>query len=483
MTKKSRRNRINTSTPKTQGTKEAPHSRPPISRENFLVAATVVGIAYLAVPLFLGIETHPGTPSTHNVPIFQTEDFTKSFAESIEERLLDEWQPGKSVTVKTIEDGNRGRGLFATKDIRKGEVIARVQYPDLEAEITREHPNLKSAVETALIKAVKRHSAWKWTTLTSGKVLSLLKFLLEDSLGEESIWDSFIQTIPRNVSNMAWYWTEAEKKCAVPRPNSNSLHLDLQVYHSVMADVKDSFPPLNEIYTKEKTEWAYLMLKTRGFGQYFLPVLHLANHNPLESVPAFLIPHAGTAVYVATHEIKAGHAVYTTYGPMTPVVTAEQYGFVEKSSAYIEIPSILEDLRKSERTKNEPLCNVEPVRLFGSVPTKVVGTKFKNAGHSTYFKAFMPDERSYACIRVLLQTERDTDVAAYIAEKLEVDYNRYKAMAEATHCQSDEGNFPLIREANEVSARLMWGALDVAKQGRDFKIPYPGIPTYIMNYS
>lgn len=481
MTKKSRRNRNQHRRDDTEesASKKVDTSKGLLSRDNILVAATVAGIAYLAWPLF-----HNGTaahPRRHdNIPIIQ-EEFKKSFADSIEERLLEEWQPGDAVTVKKIDDNNRG--LFATRDIPKGQVIARLQYPDLEAEINREYPTLKSSVQKALDRAINQHQAWKWATLTAGKVLSLLKFLQEDALGEESVWHSFIETVPRNLTSMAWYWSDEEKKCIVPRHTFKVLQLDRQVYHTVMEEVKEIFPPLAEIYTKERVEWAYLTLKTRGFGQYFLPVLHLANHNPLEAVPAFLIPKSNTAVYVATNKIKAGDPVYTSYGPMTPVVMAEQYGFVDPSSAYFEVPSILVDILESERTKDEPLCNTEPVRFFGSVPTKTVGTTFKNAGHSTYFKAFMPDERSYACIRVLLQTERDTDVAGYIAEKLEVDYNRYKAMETAPHCQSEEGNFPLIRNANQVQARLLWGALDVAKKGRDFIIAYPDIPTYIMNYS
>ena len=97
-------------------------------------------------------------------------------------------------------------------------------------------------------------------------------------------------------------------------------------------------------------------------------------------------------------------------------------------------------------------------------------------------QAFMPTELAYACIRVLLQTERDTDVAGYIAEKLEKDLTQYTAMLNNAACQSSEGNFPLIRQANEATAKLLAGALEVAADGRDWKIPYPDIPTYIMNY-
>ena len=98
------------------------------------------------------------------------------------------------------------------------------------------------------------------------------------------------------------------------------------------------------------------MLKTRGFGHFFLPVLvHLANHNPLKSVPAFIVPDKGKAgVYVTTHNMEAGDPVYTSYGTLSsPVVAAEQYGFVETAehSAFFEVPSIHEELLTSERNK------------------------------------------------------------------------------------------------------------------------------------
>ena len=94
----------------------------------------------------------------------------------------------------------------------------------------------------------------------------------------------------------------------------------------------------------------------------------------------------------------------------------------------------------------------------------------------------MPTELAYACIRVLLQTERDTDVAYYIHGHLERDLKRYTEKLNNPKCQSSEGNYPLIRQANEAMAKMLKGALAVAKDGSEWKIPYPDIPTYIMNY-
>ncbi|CAB9524114.1 expressed unknown protein [Seminavis robusta] len=450
-----------------------------VSRDQVLAAATVVGIAYLALPLIFGGNEMGKPLRLDNTPKFDTDNFAKSNALTVEERLLEEWYTGGGVTIEVGKEGHRG--LVATRDIQHGQVITSVRYPDLEQELNREYPTLRTRVEKFLNTA-KREMHGQ-TTLTTAKVMSLLKLLMEESKGEDSFLSSFIESLPKNLTDIAWYWSDTERLCVVPRPDSESLHHDLNVYHRVMEQVKSNFEPLQEIYSKEKVEWAYLMLKTRGFSQFFLPLLHLANHNALKAVPAFLIPSSGMAAYVATQNIKAGDPVYTSYGTMTPVVTAEQYGFVEseEDATYFEVPSIHEEILQSERTKDEPLCTQEPVRFFGDITTQRVGTKFKSAGHSTFFKAFMPDERSYACIRVLLQTERDTDVARYISEKLAVDLEKYRSMASAPHCQSAEGNMPLIRKANQVTAKLMEGALKVAEDGRDWKIAYPDIPSYIMN--
>jgi SET domain len=448
-----------------------------ISKDKLLVATTVAGIAYLVATLLPGGFQSPF--AKNNVYPFKAEDFVKSTALTVEERLMEEWPTGGLVTLKSGEEG--GRGLVATRNIQKGQIVARVRYPDLERQIHQEHPVLRRIVEKAVETAVLLVSGTIRTTVTTAKIMSLIKFLLEDSRGSDSILQSFIESLPKNVTNMAWYWSESEKKCVVPRPNALSIDMDLHVYHTVMAEVKDKFEPLAAIYTKEKAEWAYLMHKVYSFGPYWLPVLHLANHNALKAIPVFLIPSADMAVYVATQNMSAGDPVYASYGTLTPVASAEQYGFVEHQPAYFEVPSILEELMTAEKTKNEPLCTEEPIRFFGDVTEQIVGAKFQTTERSTYFKAFMPDERSYACIRVLLQTERDTDVAMYISEKLEIDLERYSSMVNAEHCQSSEGNMPLIRQANLATARLLDGALKVAMDGRDWKIPYPDIPTYVKN--
>lgn len=454
-----------------------------LSRENLLAAATIVGIAYLALPLLgVGFDSI-GWKRAQQQPVpkaFKPEDFVKSSAQSLPKRLMEEWQPGDNIKIKD-NGGNGENGLFAKWDIQKGQMIARVDFPDLEAELIEEYRSLRPNVQKALEHAAHEHSTG-WSTVTAGKILSLIKFMLEDAKGEDSVWHSFIGSIPQNVTNMAWYWSAEEKQCIVSRPGSDSLQEDLNIYHSVMDQVRQSFEPLAEIYTKERAEWAYLILKTRGFGQYFLPVLHLANHNPLQGVPAFIIPKTGSAAYIATRNMNRGDPIYTDYGQVTPVISAEQYGFVEDEPAFFEVPAIFEDLLTNERTKNERLCTQKPMKFFGNVTTQIVDAKYGNGAHSTFFKAFMPTELAYACIRVLLQTERDTDVANYVAEKIAIDLNKYTAILENPACQFSEGNFPLIRQANEATAKSLAGALQVAHEGRDWKIPYPDIPTYKMNH-
>ena len=483
------------------------HSSISMSRENMLAASTVVGIAYLAMPLLGGFEWNNLFVRQQPIPkAFKPEQFVKSNAESVEKRLMEEWQPGDNIKIQNVEDNEKG--LFANYDIPKGSVITSVDFPDLEQELVEEFPTVRPIVQNALDQALSTYSNG-WSTVTAGKVLSLIKFLIEDAKGEESVWHSFSESCPKNVTNMAWYWNADERACVVPRPGGDALHQDLLVFHSTLDQVRRTFETFGDIYNRERAEWAYLMLKTRGFGQYFLPVLHLANHNPLKGVPAFIIPSSGTAAYIAPQNIRRDEPIFTDYGELTPVASAEQYGFVEEEPAFVEIPAIFEDLLTNEKTKNERLCTRKPMKFFGNVQEQVIEAKYGNGRHSTYFKvslmdchllvgcccciipneelfvsvqAFMPTELAYACIRVVLQTERDTDVAAYIHDKIEYDLKRYKAMLDNPHCQSSEGNFPLIRQANEATAKLLEGTLQKAADGRDWKIPYPDIPTYIMNY-
>lgn len=452
---------------------------PPLKKESLLIAATVVGIAYL---IAIGYQEPASTiTGTGASPVDRSLFFQRSTAANVLKRLSDEWPSGNLVTIIAVDEASdiQERGLFAKTNIQKGVVVAAVEYEDIAEKISRHHPTLKSMVETAVNKVVKERGA-SLSNISSAKILAVLQFLLEVDMGEGSTWISYIESLPKNVSNMAWYWTEEERKCVVPRPDSESVHQDLQVFHGTMEYLKDKFPPLERIYDKEKLEWAYLMLKTRGFGPFFLPVMDMANHNPLKAAPVFI---AGSTAYnVATGDIRAGEQIYANYGPLSTVALAERYGFLDETAAYFEVPSISEHLLEAERTRNEPLCTSDPMTFFGNVTEKVVSANLGNKMHNTYFKPYMPSELAYACIRVLLQTERDTDIADYIAGKLQFDFQRYKAMAEASHCQSNEGNFPLIRNSNQIMVELLWGALQVAEKGRNWEIAYPDIPTYIKNY-
>ena len=446
----------NTKTDKNSKTKSA--SSNSSSRISFVVAVAAAAIAYcLVVPRSL----------------------------SASDQLMQDWPIGDFVEIQTIVGNNNNssdayRGLFATRDIPQGSVFATLRYPNLADQIAAAHPQLVELADQAVEQAIQTHDH-PATTLTGRKLLSLIQFLREDAQGPASKWHSYIAFCPQNVSTVAWYWTPREWRCVLSDPRKNAFLKDLKVFHTAMdALLQQQFVPLSEVYNQQRAEWAYLMLRTRGFAEHLFPVMDLANHNPVKAAPAFIQAQAGAAHFVASRRIPAGEEVYNNYGTLSPLRTAEHYGFVESQDtvAYFEVPSIQKDMLESDLTKDKDVCTNGPFLFFGNVPKQVVGASYRNATLATVMKAYMPTERAYMCMRYLLQTETDTELAQYVAEKLAFDVQRFSGMAQAKSCQSPDGNFPLIRQANYVTAQLMKGALQVANEAQEGKIPYPGISSY-----
>lgn len=403
---------------------------------------------------------------------------------SVFEQLVEDWPVGGAVAVQSLTEDNRG--LVATRNISKGEMVLTAPYVDLEEELARKYPRLRALIEEVLADVIQEQGA-SFAVTTSAKILGLIRFLQLVDLEHNPKWMNYAESIPRNISTMSWYWTADERKCIVSRPDDEALLQDLNVFHATMATLKERSSVVRKIYTsKERMEWAYLMVRTRGFGTvFFIPLLDLSNHDPRKAVPTFFDTKRKKYYLMAAQDIPAGDPIYNNYGPLSPIASAEHYGFVQsvEDSAYFEVPSIHRDLWRSDYTNTNEQCTLKPVMMFGNVGEEQVVEAAMADGramHSTYFKSLMPTQLTNACLRVLLQSENDATMARYIAQQLALDYQRYAVMTNAPHCQSTEGNFPLIRQANDVTATLMWDAMEVAEAAAaDESIPYPGIPTYV----
>ena len=401
------------------------------------------------------------------------------------DRLLHYWPSGGAVSVQSVSGNNTddNRGLVAAKKIRKGSVAVASDYQDLQGEITSQRPELPAVVESVLGAVIKEQSA-KFATLTAAKVLALIRFLQLVDIEEDPKWTAYADTLPQNVTNIAWYWTPEERKCIVPRPDDEAAFQNVAVFRQVMAQLAEQDPLVHQI-NPQRAEWAYGMMTTRGFGElFFIPVLDMANHDPLRAAPTFFLREQAKIYLVAPHTIQEGHPVYLNYGPLTPVQSAEIYGFVQSEPTYFEIPSIHRDLWLSDLTSNIEQCTKNSVRFFGNVGDQVISAnlgKGENAyKYSMHFKAFMPSQLAHACLRVLIQSDEDSDMARYVAQKLQADYDKYASMANAPHCKSVQGNFPLIQQANEATANLIWDAYELAdKAAKDGNVSYPGIPSYV----
>jgi SET domain len=420
----------------------------------------------------------------------------------VHDRFLSYWPMGDNVAVQTLSNPanpeDLDRGLVATRTIRQGEVVLTADYTDLGGDLALQEPTLRGLLQQALQEAIQEENV-AFVNLASSlaSMMGTLRFLQLVDLEQDPKWLAFAETLPQNVTQMAWYWTPDERTCVVARPNDRqSPHLR-SVFHATMVKVARVSDLVRQIYSNNplRAEWAYLMMKTRGFGEfYFIPGLDLANHNPLQAAPPFLFVMPGQynnelvkKVYlVAARDIPKGSPVYNTYGPLTTVKAAEFYGFVPSiaEAAYFESPSLHRDLLHSPATKDLPHCAGESVRFFGShVGDQVVAAHYAGRSQSTRFKAMVPTSATYACLEQLVlgstssTNNTSVQVARYVATKLKEDYQQYLEKAQDEGCQSEQGNFPLIRQTNLVTAQLLLDAYRYAEQvvAANGEILYPGL--------
>jgi len=432
---------------------------------------------------------------THFLP-WMSSASSLSSSSSIDQ-LLQDWELEGKVA---IQEFSIGRGVVATQDIAKGEVILSVPTHDLAAEARQHYPRLQPLIEQSLkgLQQLQLGNGQKDESnvkrYTSIALLLLVHLGSVPDQSKRSPWKSYLQTLPSNVSNTGFYWTMEERQCIVTSGvGVDTFIRELETFRAVVHYLGESFEPLlrlrekhHQAHIMQQAEWLYLMSVTRSFGGNFLPIVDMANHSPLQSVSPFMTK--GVASLIATQDIASGTQVYNSYGILSPLATAERYGFVDmENTAYIEVPSIREDLLQHVNTKNVSVCTNAVIAVFGNVteqimqaemPAHLYPTKQK-LSQSTYMKPFRPLEITYACVRVLLQTEEDEKVADYMSEKLKEDFERYNHMANDERCQSSQGNYPLIRQANAAMAKGLHAAYEVARSAAEGAIPYPDIPTYI----
>lgn len=401
------------------------------------------------------------------------------------DKLFYFWPPGDAVTVHTFENGIRG--LVATRNIPKDTISIVGNYEDLEGSLLVQHPELKYMVQQVLQIASKQHQT-RFDNRHVSCVLALIRFLQLVDVEQNPKWVAYAETLPKNITSVGMFWSQQEKECMVSR-RSNYLHLlkrNLILTAFDTLATKSSF--VKSVYSSpQRVEWALLMFNTRAFADVnFLPSLDMANHNPRQALPIFQTSDKKQIYVVAPHDIAAGEQVFANYGLLSPLHSAEEYGFVvsEEDSAYFEVPSIREDMFASPNTITKPACLQETFLFYGRVvggEQLVEATIYfghQKASQSVNFKAFMPTKSAYSCIEHLLQTDDDIKVAEYIANRLDVDYQRYAKMSNEPKCQSNEGNFPMIRQANQIQANLLWEAYEISLLAANGTIPYPGIPAY-----
>ena len=426
------------------------------------------------------------------------------------EELLRAWRSSHDDLVVIKDSTHGGVGLFASKDIQKGDIILHVGMDDKITPqlIEDSYPHLRKKIESVL-------ASYAWTKQEAPElqqVLVVLSALLEFKKGTHSKFYPYFQTLPSNVSTVSWYWTPAERACVVPRnigyPSPEQWQLSLEHFKTVLRTIVErqwvasSLLTLRDLDTT--VEWMYLMLRTRGFSTSassqsggFVPLFDIPNHVSTKATSPFVMDH-GTHFLVATTDVTAGDEIYNSYGDFSSIELLEQYGFLDEDNpTYVAVPSISEDMiqlvakSKKPNARFQSLCTSGgTLKFFGLIPEEgPVEAKLGHLHQFKYMKSHRPTESMYQCAQYFLRSQDGATIAKYFVKKLEEDALKYELMTRAPQCQQQQqqqgedddtakvvgNNLALIQKGNVLTAKLLREAAGIARQAANGEIDYPGI--------
>eukprot|EP01122_Echinamoeba_exundans_P009648 TRINITY_DN3458_c0_g1_i1.p1 TRINITY_DN3458_c0_g1~~TRINITY_DN3458_c0_g1_i1.p1 ORF type:complete len:504 (+),score=149.31 TRINITY_DN3458_c0_g1_i1:335-1846(+) len=156
--------------------------------------------------------------------------------------------------IKIEQSGEAGLGLFAAKDIKKGQVAFNVP-PNiiLSTYAVWEHPKLKAF--------------FKKPQIASSESLLLMLFLISEQYNSSSFWYPYISMMPKSYT-LPFFWTFDDFKflegSSLLIPAVWNLISVARYYHTVFMSLAELSYPINPFeFTWDRFIWAYGTVYTR----------------------------------------------------------------------------------------------------------------------------------------------------------------------------------------------------------------------------
>eukprot|EP00039_Didymoeca_costata_P004353 m.72789 g.72789 ORF g.72789 m.72789 type:complete len:457 (+) comp12358_c0_seq2:279-1649(+) len=396
--------------------------------------------------------------------------------------LFDVWNEN----MKIEHSKDMGLGIYANKPIKKGDILAKISGENTISMNSAEQicPGILAAVQDA-------GSNIKGFSAPFNQVVLTILLASEKGKGNQSHWVNYIDKMPVNVSTVSWYWTKEEASCAYYNSNEddemtkNFVNI-FKAVAPVLPCLKNTFPsPISQSDIDEAL-WSFLMVMTRSYGTTLVP-LDLFNHNPKLGLGPMTIKtsEGKERVYlVATRDHQPGEQIFASYGSLSPYKMLRQYGFIDESVAVVaDLPSLTKMFQESEYLKGVPCeANFFARNYDNEDPKKayVVQSRLKIPHEKPYktervYRPGMPDLNTLECLQVMSQKENQKVLANFVAKILKDDIEHYRALATRPECLQEVGNFPNIRKANEISAKILENALHVASRVNEGTDSWPSL--------
>lgn len=267
------------------------------------------------------------------------------------------FKPSQS-PVRPAEFEGTGRGMVASRTISKGDCIVSVPR------------GLLLTTSTVLDSYLGPHLS-EWRQLSAKQVLAIF-LVCERSLGEESFWKPYIDTLPTSYTVPA-YW-KCPPRCTSPglkRKISDQLSELRQAFKSArpfLSHLGDALPALKDVVTFRSFTWGWFTIHTRAVhyehpaftadgarvrkhptprdGNFALvPFLDLLNHSPLATVDAAFNPATQHYEIRTSTPCKKRSQVFISYGPHTSETLLLDYGFVAARNPEDAVSFTIDDLR------------------------------------------------------------------------------------------------------------------------------------------
>jgi len=181
--------------------------------------------------------------------------------------------------------------------------------------------------------------------LISPKHSFLATFIMQEKRKESSIWDYYIDILPKNFSNFPIFFTEEEKKWLEGSPFANQIEEKIIDIKSDYDLICKEVPEFKQFPIKEYSE-IRMMVSSRIFGiqiegiktDGFVPYADMLNHmRPRQTTWTYTDEREGFIIE-ALDDIPRGGQCYDSYGKKCNSRFFLNYGFINLNNDANEFP-------------------------------------------------------------------------------------------------------------------------------------------------